>query len=137
MSGIQVSTNAVSTIPETAINDRTVLQPNTLYTCPANKKAKVKGRVVCTGLGAAAEARFSVAGIIMFRWIVNNVNGLGIIPDSTSQIVNTAGNAFDPPINTYRTFDVNLEAGETIVTSQDSGTNSEFNTWMKVQESPT
>jgi len=36
----------------------------------------------------------------------------------------------------FAQFDVPLSAGETITTSQDSGTNSEFNMWARVQESP-
>jgi len=136
MSGVQVSTNSVSTIPVTPINDRTIIQPNTLYTCPAGKKAKVKGRVTCTGLGAAAEARFSAAGVIMFRWGAAFTGQDFSLVDDTAVWFDDLSNLRNTPINVYRTFEFALAAGETIVTSQDSGTNSEFNTWMEVQEAP-
>jgi len=139
MSGVTVPLGAVQKLPEDPITPRrTVVQTTTWYTCPAGKKAIVKGRVTCTGLGAAAEGRFSAAGTIMFRWIANVSTGVSFsIPDSTSQIVNGSSILSNPPINVYRNFEVELAAGETIETSQDSGTNAEFNVFATSQETPT
>lgn len=131
------SRTRVSTLAETALNVRVVLQPNTYYTCPTGKKAIIKGRVTCTGLGAAAEARFSVAGVILFRWIANvGTTTNTSIPDGTSVIVQGNSVRLEPPINTYRTFEVTLAAGDTLISSQDSGTNSEFNLFASVLELP-
>jgi len=130
------SRTRVATLPETALNGRVVLQPNTWYTCPTGKKAIVKGRVTCTGLGAAAQARFSVAGTIMFRW---EAQGTGInvsVPDDTAIYYQANGTQFETPLSVYRSFEVTLEAGDTIITSQDSGTNSEFNLFAQVLELP-
>jgi len=130
-----ISRTRVSTLPETPLNGRVVLQPNTWYTCPTGKKAIVKGRVTCTGLGAASEARFSVAGVIMHRWeaLSNIISGSfsvdGQYNDNQANFKNAAPNV-------YINFDVTLDAGETIITSQNSGTNAEFNLFSSVLELP-
>jgi len=123
-----ISRNQAQKIPSFEINGRVVLQPNTWYTCPAGKKARVKGNVRCTGRGAAATTTFAVAGVVMYGWdnattgtddYINVPTGLG-----TGQGGQTAF------------FDVELAAGETIVTDQNTGTNAEFNLFASVQESP-
>jgi len=63
-----IAKNSQQKSPATEINGRVVLQPNVWYTCPTGKVATVKGKVTCTGLGAASQARCSVAGIIKYRW---------------------------------------------------------------------
>jgi len=133
-----IPSNAVQKIPTFEINGRVILQPNTWYTCPAGKKAIVKGSVVCTGTGAGAEARFAVAGTIKYRWIPDpgsQTAGM-TLPRNISVLVNALGNTTFPWINTEQEFNVELAAGETIVTSQDSGTNAEFNLFASVQETP-
>jgi len=120
-----------------AINVRTLSTPQTYYTCPNGKVARVQGRVTCTGLGAALQARFSIAGIIFFRWSGNVGTGVSFsIPDATSVVISGNSSRLEPVINTYRVFDQTLNAGETVESSQSSGTNSEFNLFMTVTEKP-
>jgi len=130
------SRTKVSTLAETALNGRVVLQPNTWYTCPTGKKTIVKGKVTCTGLGAAAQARFSVAGTIMYRWETGSAATSVAVPDDTAKYFTAASAEFETPLGVYRTFEVTLEAGDTIITSHDSGTNSEFNLFASVLELP-
>ena len=118
--------SAVQKIPEFEINGRVVLQPNTWYTCPAGKKAIVKGQVQCTGLGAAANASFEAAGVIMFTWLATGASR-GYIESPRN--LNVAEDEF-------AFFDIELSAGEFIRTIQNTGTNSEFNVFAKVQETP-
>jgi len=119
------------------LNSRVVLQPNTWYTCPANKKAKVKGTFMCTGTGAGAQARLSVAGVIIHRWIPTFVSTADMgIQKNTDLYVDGLGVSHFPPVNTNFEFEYYLAAGETVVTSQDSGTNAEFNGNLEVTESP-
>jgi len=130
LAGVRTFSNTVQKIPEFEINDRIVLQPHTWYTCPAGKKALVKGSVVCTGRGAAATADFDIAGITIYRW------------DKSTQRVNQEDAQNEPLIlSTFGggqsgLFEVELSAGDTIETNQNSGTNAEFNVFAKVQETP-
>ncbi len=119
-----VSKGSSQKIPQFPINDRIVLQPHTWYACPAGKKAIAKGSVQCTGLGAAGNASFEVAGIIMFTWVLTGVSqDYREIPRSLS--VGDAQLAF---------FEVELSAGDIIETTQNVGTNAEFNILANVQE---
>jgi len=127
-SGITVSYGTPSVIPEFEINDRVVLQPNTWYTCPAGKKARVKGSVQCTGRGAAATADFIAAGVVMFRWNKSTAP-VGDYLEAPRGLTTQDGGQFAE-------FEVDLAAGDTIVTDQNSGTNAEFNVWACVKESP-
>jgi len=123
-----ISKGGSQKIPEFPINDRIVLQPHTWYTCPANKKAIVKGRVQCTDRGAAASAQFLAAGTIMFQW--NTAGGIvGDYLEAPRSLTTGQGGQF-------ALFDIELAAAETIETDQNTGTNAEFNIWMKIQESP-
>jgi len=131
-----ISRNQAQRISSRAINDRVVLQPETWYTCPAGKKAHVEGSFVCTGLGAAAEAHVIIATIITNRWIAATATPSMPIPRGMTAYYDAANNLVDPPIGTEQLIDVDLAAGETIVTDQDSGTNSEFNGFLKVTETP-
>jgi len=121
-----VSRNQAQKIQSVEINGLIVLQPNTWYTCPTGKKAIVKGSVRCTDRGTAADTDFVAAGIIMYTW-----NDAGAIigdyidnPESLSTI-NGGQTAF---------FEVELAAGETIVTQQASGTNASFKVFASVIE---
>jgi len=131
-----IAKTALQKNPTIGINVRTILQPNTYYTCPAGKVATVKGRVVCTGLGAAAEARFLIDGVITYRWQANNTGISLVLVDNTSQIQQQNSTLVDPPINTYREFQFTLNAGESFSTDQSSGTNAEFNVFAEVTENP-
>jgi len=121
-----VSRNQAQKIQSVDVNARVVIQPNTYYTCPAGKKAIIKGSVQCTGLGAAANASFEAAGVVMFIWV-----GSGAI----------VGDYIDQPrvlstINSGQValFEVQLAAAEFIRTIQNTGTNSEFNVFASVIE---
>jgi len=115
-------------IPEFEINDRIVLQPHTWYTCPAGKKALVKGNVKCTGRGAAAVARFEAAGIRLFEWNRNTgVTGSRNYIDTPDALSTAEGGQ-------TALFDFELSAGDIIETTQDAGTNAEFEVVAKVQE---
>lgn len=127
-----------SIIPKTGIQQqikipitgREILQPFTWYTCPAGKRAICKGNVKCTGRGAAAVARYEQAGIRAFEWVrVTN-------PDANFTYLTAPD--FLTTANGGQTalFDVELAAGETIITTQDAGTNAEFELFMEVEELP-
>jgi len=124
--GARTFSSAAQKIPKFDINDRIVLQPHTWYTCPAGKKAIVKGRVQCTGRGAATTASFEAAGVEMFRWIA----GSGSIGWEQSP------RALNDGSDEFALFEVELAAGDIIETTQSSGTNAEFNVWADVQETP-
>jgi len=125
-----IPSNVVQKIPTNEINGRVIIQPNTWYTCPTGKKAIVKGKVQCTGRGAAATADFVAAGIVMFTWDKSTVNDALRNPLLTPLILSTFEGG-QPAL-----FEVQLSAGETIVTQQNSGTNAEFNLFATVQETP-
>ncbi len=111
------------------ISGREVVQPFTWYTCPADKRAICVGRVQCTGRGAAANADFNVAGILMFSWIsaAAGVDDLQFVrPRNLSTL--SGGN--------FALFNVELAAGEAIITDQNIGANAEFNLFMEVLELP-
>jgi len=124
LSGVQVSTNAVSTIPTVPITPRrTVIQPTTWYTCPAGKKAKIKGIIQCTGFGAAGTASFLINTIELAEW---DFAGCELSNDDP----------FSLCVNRYFLIELQLEAGDFIQTTQNVGTNAEFNVFAEVQESP-
>lgn len=121
-----ISRNQAQKIQSFEINDRVVLQGHTWYTCPTGKKAIVKGRVQCTGRGAAADASFNAAGVEMFAWD-RSTAVIGSSEDNPRALTTANGGqlAF---------FEVELAAGDTITTTQNTGTNAEFNVWASVIE---
>lgn len=126
MPGVRNFSNTVQKIPEFEINDRIVLQPKTWYTCPAGKKAIVSGRVQCTGLGAASTVDFLIAAVTMFRWVTGAAIGDYLQNPRNLSTVNGGQFAlFD---------DIELSAGNVILTTQNVGTNAEVNLWAKIQE---
>lgn len=129
MVGRTTTLNQINVMPEININGRVVLQPNIWYTCPAGKKAVCRGRIQCTLRGAAAVATFTIAGVIMFEWnhAGNAIIGYAEVPRGLG--TGSGGQ--------FAFFDnIQLVAGETILTSQNAGTNAEFNLWCRVQEIP-
>lgn len=123
--------------PAIAINTRTLIQPVTHYTTPAGKIAFVVGRVTCTGLGAALEARLLFAGVIVYRW--RALGGAHLNMQHPENLVFDYANdgvQRQAPPNMYQSFKVTLGAGETIETTQSSGTNAEFNVFLEVTEVP-
>jgi len=123
-----ISRNQVQKIPTIEINGRVVLQPNTWYTCPAGKKAIVKGSVQCTGLGTAADASFESAGVVQFRWDQSGAVTGSYIDVPRGLTVADGGQ--------FAFFEIELIATEFIRTIQNSGTNAEFNVWATVLETP-
>jgi len=121
-----ISRNQAQKILSVPVSGRVVIQPNTWYTCPTAKKAICKGRVQCTGLGAAANASFEVAGVIMYTWIA------AVPAGDYSEFPRDLGVSNEQ----MALFEFELAAGEFIRTIQNTGTNSEFNLWMEVTESP-
>jgi len=131
-----IAKTAIQKTPAIGINVRTILQPNVYYTCPAGKVARVKGSVICTGRGAAAEARFLINGVIKLRWVANvNIGGSAISHSNNSQI-QFGLTTLNTPINVLKEFEFTLNAGEDFSTDQSSGTNAEFNVNAEVTESP-
>jgi len=123
-----ISRNQTQKIQSFEINGRVVIQPNTWYTCPTGKKAIVKGRVQCTGRGAAATSNFLAAGVIMFTWS----NAGNILAESS--YLNNPRSLTTQSGGQLALFEVELSAGEIIETTQNTGTNSEFNMWAEVIE---
>jgi len=119
-----ISRNQAQKIQSFEINGRVVIQPNTWYTCPTGKKAIVKGRVQCTGLGASATANFVVAGVTMFTWN-SDATPLGYLLDPRTMSASSSELAL---------FEAELSAGDIIETTQNTGTNAEFNVWAEVIE---
>jgi len=120
-----VPLNQSQKIPETPLNSRIVTQPGTHYTCPAGKKAVFTGIVQCTSRGSATSANlrdptdtFNIAS-----W--NNVSAI----QGNFLWDNLSVGAFIPIL-------LELEAGDIIKTTQNSGTNAEFNVIGKIQETP-
>jgi len=123
-----ISRNIAQKIPTFEINGRVVLQPNTWYTCPTGKKAIVKGRVQCTGRGAAANADFNAAGVLLYSWDNSDATPANGYLDEPRAL--SAANGGQLAL-----FEVELAAGDIIETTQNTGTNAEFNVWASVQES--
>jgi len=132
------SRTRVATFPEVALNARQVgSMPHTWYTCPAGKKAIIKGKITCTEEGAATETQFVAAGVIMFRFEKVSIGFVNTSITDDSEIVYSAnGTQFVTPENVYMHFEVTLAAGETILSQQNSGDNSEFNLFASVLELP-
>jgi len=122
-----ISRNQIQKIPEIQIQGRVVIQPEVWYTCPAGKKAVMKGRIQCTGLGTAANASVQFAAVTMYTWLVTADNFDYLIHPRTLSVADNQMAFFE---------DVQLAAGDTMETVQDSGTNSEFNVWAQVTETP-
>jgi len=113
-----ISRNTVQTIPTTALIILRVLSPFTFYTCPTGKKAVISGRATCTSLGAASDCLLNAAGVEIAQW-----SGTAI----GDRILE---------VNNYFPFDLQLDAGDTLDYSQDSGTNSQMLINVRIQESP-
>ncbi len=123
MTIVLTAKNAAQKIPTIPIFGNVVVQPETWYTCPAGKKAIIKGTCVCSNTGAAAVADLEAAGVSIAEW-------------------QATGGVFDPSVpqdlaeGTEYPFEVQLAAGESLITTQDSGSNANFKINAKVQETP-
>jgi len=119
------SRTVVSTSNKVSFSGRTVIQPTTWYLCPAGKRGICKGTVQCTGRGAATVMSFRANGNTMYSWVFGAVDGnpWELHPNNLQ-------------IGAIVPFEATLEAGEIIETTQNSGTNAEFNVWGDVVELP-
>jgi len=73
----------------------------------------------------------------MYRWTGSAITGAGnAIQDDTAIYFRLNQSQTLTPLNVYRNFEVELQAGETIQTTQDAGTNAEFNIFSEVLELP-
>ena len=109
-----ISRTQVNTLPNIAINGRVFSgQPHTWYTCPTGKKAIVKGRTSCLQQGAATTMQLRAAGEDIAQWVVSSC-----VTDNT--------NPFFLCIGRYHDWEIELEAGDIIQTTQNSGDNAEF-----------
>lgn len=131
MVGKTSSLNQVNVIPETPIIDNTTVTPAVFYTCPTGKKALIKGEVRCVDRGAAANASFEAAGVVLAIWNTN-VSHLSISStylDTPEGLTTSSGGTVFP-------FEVELTAGQTIRGIQNSGSNAQFKINAKVKELP-
>jgi len=99
------------------VND--VVQPTTWYTCPTGKIAIVKGSTTCVDTGAAATSTLAFGGVVHATWLATG--GSNVLLDDLAEQFVLEWTAF-------------LEAGDTIVTDQNTGTNSQFKLQMEVEE---
>lgn len=97
-----------------------VIQPNTYYTCPTGKIAIVRGTCTCVDFGAAANASLEFDDVKYATWLV----GGGTIVDQLTNLSN------DMTI----TFKCELSAGDTIKSTQNTGTNAQFKFQAEIEE---
>jgi len=128
------SRTQVSALVEVSLNERVVLQPHTWYTCPTGKKAIITGRAQCTSRGAAANTSLQFSGVTMFTYDSAGAK------ESFSDLL---GWEFTPRHLTTALSgefcfftDIELAAGQTMITVQNSGTNAAWNVWANVKELP-
>jgi len=124
MVGRTSSLNTVQKINTIQVLQRDVSgHPITYYTCPTGKRAIIKGVCVCSGTGAAATVDILAGGVSLCEW-------------------QATGGVFDPNVpqdlaeGTQFAFEVQLEAGETLVSAQNTGSNAEINMYCEIQETP-
>jgi len=119
-----ISRNTSQKIPQFSLNERKTLSGGTdgdFYTVPTGKKAIIEGRAVCTGLGAAATVELEVETVSIQQW------------DATAS---QFGPNQDPKsVDVFTDFIVELNAGEILRYTQNTGTNSEMNVFLRIQES--
>jgi len=124
----------VTTLAEVGINDHITLQPNTYYTCPTGKKARLIGTVVCRDRGAAASVSFEAAAVVLFTWDrATQYIAVGL-PDVNYLTYPRALTTFAGGM--IAKFEIDLAAGEFIRTLQNSGDNAEIDLNARVLELP-
>jgi len=97
-SGLTVSYGAPSVIPEFTARARVVVAATGLYTCPANKKAKVKGSMNLDAVGA--DATYAIATLRGGTFIpvgehvaVNGISRADAIEMDAADILTNIGDA--------------------------------------------
>lgn len=122
--------NAVQRIPEKSIIQTVTSVPNTHYTCPAGKKAKVKFRVQCTHVDTNTIVAFmTFGGVSIARWA--DLGTTGIFPPNT-----TWHNGGASQEGSWAIGEKVLNAGETIETDGTNGTIATFNLFFDILEVP-
>jgi len=96
--------------------------PTILYTCPAGKKATIKGSALVDSTGAAAQVDLLVAGQSLAEW---QASGGGDNPNVPQNLAT----------NVRFEFEVQLNAGEVIEYEQNTGSNASMTFSISVQES--
>jgi len=104
-----VSRNQTQKLSTIQLLESIGLSPATFYTCPAGKKAIVKGYAVGTTFNAANNMSLLAGGITIATWVNAGSDASQIFP-----LIMAIGVRFD--------FEVQLAAAETINYTQDTGT---------------
>jgi len=131
MSGVTVALNSIQKLPGVGIIQNTTVTPAVFYTCPAGKKAKIKGEVRCVDRGAAANSSFEGGGVVLAIWVTAaaQLSVAQTFLDTPESLTTSGGGKVYP-------FEVILAAGETIRGIQNSGSNSQFKINANVEETP-
>jgi len=121
-----ISRNQLQKIPTIALNVRKTLSGGTdgdFYTVPTGKKAIIKGIAVCTGVGAAGIVNLQFVGVTIGSWLATGGTADNKLRDALS-------------VDVFLPFEVQLDAGEVMRYTQDSGTNAEMNINAEILETP-
>lgn len=121
-----ISRNQLQKIPSTALNVRKVLSGGTdgdFYTTPTGKKALIRGTALCTGAGAAATVNLLTASVIVASWLASG----GVANKNNPRTMNV-GILFE--------FEYQLDAGDILQYTQNTGTNAEMNINAEILETP-
>ncbi len=106
----------------------TTSTPVTIITVPANKRARITGKIWNVDGGAASSRRVVADGVIIARWDTNGVFDSDAHPDSS-------GGA-SMRLNVVYNIDIILEAGQVLQLTQNSGDNAQFKRALKIEELP-
>jgi len=115
--------NAAQKLGMVGVDENTTTTPQTYYTCPAGKVARVHGWGFCEGTGAAATVDLVIAGVDQAEWQATGGNVNQNEPQNMAE-----GARFD--------FDEVLAAGQIVTVTQNTGSNAEFHIHMIVEERP-
>lgn len=118
---------SLSKIPETSLIGQALsAATNTIYTCPAGKKAVINGIVYLDNYGAAGIVSITVNGVGVLRWWIQDSDG-------------TTGGGVPLQTNRYKQrelVNIQLAAGQAIAKTQDVGDNATLNYNIRIQELP-
>jgi len=98
-----------------------VVQPTTWYTCPTSKVAIVKGTCVFLVQGASTTMDLEINGVSVAEWKF----------DGTNVDINFP---VDLKLGVIFPFEANLNAEDTIITTQSSGTNAQVKFQAVIEE---
>jgi len=98
-----------------------VVQPTVWYTCPTGKVAIIRGTCVCESTGAAATVNLEMAGVAYAIW---NFSG----GSDDINILSTLN------VGLTINFEAHLAAGDTVETTQNTGTNAQIKLQAEIEE---